>query len=354
MKVLWLLGVLNYGGAEVRTLQLFKAIHKIDNLKLYLYVNSGEKGDLSEEFEKLNIEIIYAKKGLIGFLNLIQILRNEKINVFHCNANLAGGLFCFLAYLAGVKKRISHIRTSEDYGSGILYRFKKFFYTGVLNIFSNNIIGVSKSCLQLSSFNKDKYQTIYNGFLFKEIIKNKINNKKEANLICLGRMHPAKNQLFLIDILYELNKRFPNIEWRLGFYGKEDLIIKSQIQAEAEKKNIIHYISFNGKTDDPIQTIEKYDILLLPSIREGLPGVLLEAASINVPSVCSTLSGCVEIAEIVDSVTPISLDSKDEWIETIYQIFINDEKINNDYLKNTDFNFDNHRINILKLWGVIK
>ncbi len=90
---------------------------------------------------------------------------------------------------------------------------------------------------------------------------------------------------------------YPNIDWRLDFYGREDPNIMLELEKKVNSYNLKEYISFCGETHDPLNTISNYHLLLLPSIREGLPGVVLEALSVGLECVVSNLDGCREISD---------------------------------------------------------
>ena len=59
-----------------------------------------------------------------------------------------------------------------------------------------------------------------------------------------------------------------------------------------EESKIIHYI---GKTDNIIEFFEKADVIVLPSYREGLSRVLLEAASCGKALIAADVPGCNDI-----------------------------------------------------------
>lgn len=355
-KILLTLGRLERGGAELRTLQLMKVIVNSRPANLYyLYVVSGERGELSPEFEELNLEVIYGRPGLIGVFVFFIKLLFIKPNVVHVNANLAGGVFCFLAWVAGVQHRYSHIRTAKDYGSGFLYSIKKIFFSALTNIFSNKVVGVCDGARELINTPIEKWVTIYNGV---EVFSGVFDCAKElttnVRLVVMGRFHKAKNQVFAVDILRALISNYPLHDWRLVFYGKEDVEIIDQIKTRALCLGVMHYIEFCGISSAPIEDISNCDVLLLPSVREGLPGVVLEAASVGVPSVCSNLPGCIEIGRFLDFVKTLALDDgPDAWAYAVYEVLDNfkNRVRNRSIFVKSPFTFDNHVSKMVELWG---
>jgi len=53
-------------------------------------------------------------------------------------------------------------------------------------------------------------------------------------------------------------------------------------------------VHFSGAVDDTAAMYSIFDVMALPTYREGVPNVLLEAASMQVPVVATEIPGCVE------------------------------------------------------------
>ena len=77
--------------------------------------------------------------------------------------------------------------------------------------------------------------------------------------------------------------------------------------------------TFYGFVSNPLDYIKAADVLVLPSIIEGLPGVLLEAMCCKTPVVAYNVGG---IKEIVNADTGDLIDKKNEtgFAETILKI----------------------------------
>ncbi len=351
-KVIITIGRLNRGGAEMRILHLIEAIFLLTkSIDITVYIVSGKFGDLDERFKSVGARLEYGKTGISGLFLLLKLILRENPDVLHINASLAAGIYNFIGWLCRVPIRISHIRTTEDYDNSLIYRLKKPIYILLLNTFSTLVIGVCNGARNLSKTSFEKWLTVYNGIELPTHIKSR---KKNGSLICLGRMHNAKNFGFAIEVLNSLVKKYPNIDWKLNFYGREDKIIKDLLIKLTIKYNLNKKVIFHGISSEPLNCITESEMLLLPSNREGLPGVVLEAATVGVPSICSPLPGCVEISEQLDMVNICSLEYPDRWADLIYDMHfqeLNNKSILNQLI-NSDFNFKVHQNTILKIWGV--
>jgi len=68
-----------------------------------------------------------------------------------------------------------------------------------------------------------------------------------------------------------------------------------------------HHVKYCGvlRSEDVINTLQQYDILLLPSFREGYPGVVIEALSVGLPVIATNLEG---IREMVNEEASVLVD----------------------------------------------
>ena len=85
--------------------------------------------------------------------------------------------------------------------------------------------------------------------------------------------------------------------------------MKAEIEEEGGGMNLRQNITFYGFVNNPLSYIKAADILILPSIIEGLPGVLLEAMFCKTPVVACNVGG---ISEIISSETGSLIKKDDE------------------------------------------
>ena len=121
-----------------------------------------------------------------------------------------------------------------------------------------------------------------------------------VTLISVGRLVAKKGYDDLIAAL----ARLPDVlNWRLVHIGGGPL--KDQLKPEAERKGIADRIIWMGKRDqsEVIEALRSADLFVLPSKiaadgdRDGLPNVLMEAASQKLPILSTSVSA---IPEFID------------------------------------------------------
>ena len=95
-----------------------------------------------------------------------------------------------------------------------------------------------------------------------------------------------------IDEIIEARKYLPE-EYTIDIYGPiHDLKYSDKLFTENK-------IAYKGalKSSEVLLTLAKYDVLLLPSYKEGYPGIVLESYSIGLPIISTKLQGLKEITE---------------------------------------------------------
>jgi glycosyltransferase involved in cell wall biosynthesis len=113
------------------------------------------------------------------------------------------------------------------------------------------------------------------------------NNKKEYDIIWVGRYVPGKGIEFLIQSLSELKKEFNNFKVLMIGSGP----LKKSIEKMIIKSNLSNHISLieNISNDDLLYYYNKSKLFVLTSIEEGVPRTILEAMACGLPVVCSDL-----------------------------------------------------------------
>lgn len=99
----------------------------------------------------------------------------------------------------------------------------------------------------------------------------------------VGRFMLQKNPVFMIQVFAEMLKMKPNSE--LWIVGEGEL--KDEMQQEINRLGIAPAVKWLGRRNDVEQLMQGMDILLQPSLFEGLGIVLVEAQSTGLPVVTS-------------------------------------------------------------------
>jgi glycosyltransferase involved in cell wall biosynthesis len=113
---------------------------------------------------------------------------------------------------------------------------------------------------------------------------------KTVRITVVGRLSPVKNQILLVRALPGLNSAFPDVQFRVIFVGPEERNeYRVHLEQEARRLAVEKQIQLLPFTEDIQGIYSQTDILVLPSVAEGLPNVLLEAMATGVPWIATDI-----------------------------------------------------------------
>lgn len=182
--------------------------------------------------------------------------------------------------------------------------------------FADKILSVSED-LKLHivnlGINEEKVHVVPNGVDTKKFkpagkahARNLLNLPQDKNIVLfVGALRKIKG----VDYLIEAAENFVNSNTHLFMVGRDDGL-KRNLEKRAHELKIADYIKFTGPVnhDDIPLWISASDILVLPSLSEGRPNVVLEALACEVPVVATNVGGIPEL--MVDGETGYLVPAK--------------------------------------------
>jgi glycosyltransferase involved in cell wall biosynthesis len=109
------------------------------------------------------------------------------------------------------------------------------------------------------------------------------------HVLFLGSLSPEKNPAAALDVFERVGQ--PD-RFKLRFVGGGPL--ESELRQLSGSMLDMGVVEFAGSVRDVAPHLEWADVLLLPSITEGLPGAVLEAGAAGVPTVAFDVGGTAE------------------------------------------------------------
>lgn len=274
-----------------------------------------EGGDVSTQMrneafrvEDLGMKRIYGLKGVKSFFKLIKIAIKENVYVilsYHESSDYMG---VFLSLLT----RIPIISSRRDMGFKLkprhvwLYRLLNHFLDGIAAVSE----AVKKSVVKTQWVKQSKITVIYNGVdSFSSSFQKALNlrgklpsievNDRSVNVCCVANIRPIKGQRYLIDAARLVANRFPRVRFYLVGKHYIDKNYYAEILAKVQHKKLKNVVKFTGGFPPSLIPVllNSMDVLVLPSLSEGMSNVLLESMNAGVPVVATSVGGNPEVVE---------------------------------------------------------
>lgn len=284
-KIVIVFSNLNIGGIETKIVDLCNYYSTQKNIKIFLLLKS-KTGPLLPLVPK-NISI--KNPNITSFFKIRSLLFPFWLagELKQINPNLIIAFGNYSAISASIGNFLSHqnksLIISED--SSIIEQLKsdtfsflrkilvKATYPTAAKIIVLTKVGQQKLC-QLTPSLKDKIIILSNWLPLSFPTKNKI-QKKDIDILFLGRFEPQKNPLKFLEVSKALIKTSPKINIAMVGYGS----LKSDIQNYISKNNLSQNIDVYPATTKPYDYFQRSKILLLTSDHEGFPLTLLESTA---------------------------------------------------------------------------
>jgi len=109
----------------------------------------------------------------------------------------------------------------------------------------------------------------------------------------VGRLEEQKGHCFLLEALPSVLADFPNT--RLLVVG--DGSLREELEEQARHLGVSSNIIFTGFRDDVSHLLNVMDLVVLPSLHEGMPLTAIEAAAMAKPIVATWVDGTPEVVQ---------------------------------------------------------
>ena len=110
-------------------------------------------------------------------------------------------------------------------------------------------------------------------------------------MVNVGSLSPEKNHEGLLKIFSQVKSKIPNA--RLAIVG--DGKLRGFLENRIREMGLINQVFLLGFRSDALALIRAADLFVLPSLIEGLPGVILESFMLKVPVVANDVGGVSEV-----------------------------------------------------------
>lgn len=319
-KVLLMVTKSNFGGAQR---YVFDLATNLPKEKYEVVVASGGSGVLFDKLEKENVKVfslnrlgrdINFLKDFLSIFSIISVIKKERPDIIHLNSPKIAGLGAFASRILNL---FSHLFTpNSPLSTLIIYTSHGWAFNEKRNIFQKILIEffswltimLSHKTIVLTQLEFDQVKNwpliknkleiipigIASGQYFpkeeallkiEKIIGKNIDRKK-TTIGSIGELHKNKGYEFAIPALANME----NVEYIIISDGEEKTALENLIK-ELKATNI----HLTGYIENAAALLKAFDVFLLPSIKEGLPYVLLEAGVSLVPIISTNVGGIPDL-----------------------------------------------------------
>lgn len=135
-------------------------------------------------------------------------------------------------------------------------------------------------------------------------------------VLFVGRLDPQKAPFVLLEAFERLIAR--HADWQLLFVGEGPL--RSSMTEWVAKHRLNSSVHFAGWRPDVPELLRTADVLVLPSLWEGMPNIVLESMATGLPVVVSRVEGTEELIRDGETgllATPGSVEELERQIEKV-------------------------------------
>lgn len=339
-KILYIIENTSFGGGERAFAQV---INGLDKEKYEVYVACGN----NELFiEKIKNKTKVFTLNLSNRFNptiiskLTKIMKTEKIQIIHSQGARADFFARISAKLSKVPLVISTIAMPVE-GFNVNW-MKKTIYIALDRFtekFVHKFIVVSEvlreRLIKIHKIAPEKVIVIPNGVEIEEYNPDRIDSFKIRNELSLdnntciigaiGRLVWQKGLEYFIESAKFVLEVFSNAKFLIVGEGE----LKNKLENLAKQLKLDNNILFLGFRKDISEILGNLDIFVLPSIREGMPIIILEAMAMAKPIVASNIEGVRE--QIINDKTGVLVPAKNPkaLAEAIISLIKDKEKAKN-------------------------
>jgi glycosyltransferase involved in cell wall biosynthesis len=305
-----------FGGAETALLSLIRGLNRDRWSPSLIFHQSSGVEPLVEGAAEASCELIpvpVMPEGLAGARRAVKftrLLSRRRPQVFH--AHLAWPLACKFGLAAAVAARVPAVVATYQLVPPFRLRRRAWVQQRVLGSRLGRMIAVSRDTASrleiLFGWPAEKITVVYNGVPtpHRQLPKNselrrQLLGDQQAVVLVPARLDPLKGHEFLFEAAHER----AGIQVVVAGEGPE----RERLRTLAEQLGISDRVTFLGYREDVPDLLACADVVVLPSLAEGLPLVVLETMAVGTPLVATAIGGTNEA--VLDEVTGILVPPRD-------------------------------------------
>ena len=296
MKVLHIITTMDRGGAETQLVELAnRQTLNGDEISIMFLKGDGKLSNLESAVKFFDLT---ALPIILQLFQALQIVKREKYHIVSSHLPRSELLGLFVSWMSGTHLIVTKHNSERFWPDGS--KFLSKLLSRIVEKRSRRVIHISNSVkeflFEVGEVNDSLKSTVI-PYGVSDNFKSKVSHgtglnlevKGEFKLICVARLVPQKNVLFLLDGLTEILDLNPILNiWGEGLERKT-------IEKRIKSLGLQDRVFLRGISHEILKEIQGADVLVLTSKYEGFGLVLLEAMSVGTKIVASNIPTSREI-----------------------------------------------------------
>ncbi|HPG30701.1 MAG TPA: glycosyltransferase [bacterium] len=309
LKIIFIINGADAGGAELILYHILKNIDKTKFLPVVIALK--QNGIIADKIIKEGIQVSNLHCSgifdIIFFFKLYKFIKNFHPDIISSFMFHSDMLARIIGKIAGCKV-ISNFHNIYIGNNFIDTKFRELLIrftdcaadscvivsqTAADYFLRKNIAKKNKLNVILNGVDSEFYKNIFSENDILSFKQKNMNSNNEFIFIAAGRFVKYKGFDFLIKAARILKNK--GYKFKLVIAGSGKLF--SELKRFSENLNLNDYIAFPGNVDNLNEWLWCSDVFVMPSLWEGFPCVLLEAAASGLPIIATNVGGNSEIVE---------------------------------------------------------
>lgn len=307
------------GGGQVTVLTLARGL---DREKFEVLVASEDGGPLVEELQRIGVRHIPVKLGKLSGPSTVRaiagILRENAIDILHTHGGVAGLYGRLAARKAGTAAVVHtvhgihylHYRNPAAKGAYIL--LERWLSRSTDAVVFVSVADMERAA-RLKLARPPKSRLIRNGVRptppeslgDAAAVRAQLGAVGKPLIVAVSRLHRQKGMEFLLRAVPLVRSEVPTVRVVVAGGGP----LEDRLGAEIKALRLEDNVSLLGERKDALSILAAADLFVLPSLWEGLPYVLVEAAALGKPLIATDIDGVREV--IKSGVTGMLVQPRD-------------------------------------------
>lgn len=294
VRVLQVYPQMNNAGTER---VIFNLYENIDTTQVQFDFLVERSGELDEKIHSMGGKIYYLyaerKKEYYSALVLF-FTEHPEYKIVHTHTHARMGIVLKAARECGLPCRIAHSHNARNDLPKIFSVIKGIRSISIEKNATHFFACSSNAAEWLFPHKVKECKVIYNGIILEDYLF-KIDNRQKVRaslripsgafvMIHVGRFAEQKNHKYLVKILESYSK-IDQSEWKIFLVGEGPL--EEDVKTQVKKAGLTDHVLFLGGRTDVNKLYSAADMLVFPSLHEGLGIVVIEAQASGLPCIVS-------------------------------------------------------------------